>query len=267
MPETVVLLKKLVDFLVLPPGGPLLLILLGLLLIRRRPRTGARLAWFGIGLALLLSTRVCGYALSTLLETEDIVALDRRQVQAMMSGPQPPQAIVVLSGGARFHERDRPDPNRNSGETLTRLMHGVRISRWTGLPILVTGGAVYRGHVPEARTMASAIETVIGYPVKWVEDAALDTADNASYSARILRPAGIDRILLVTSAWHMKRSQMLFRETGLIVTPAPIGFTGSLGANWMTAMLPSTDGMSETARALHELMGLAWHRLKSLRRG
>ena len=50
------LLKKLIAMLVLPPAGPLLLAVLGLLLLRRRPRLGKSLAWSGFLLLWLLAT-------------------------------------------------------------------------------------------------------------------------------------------------------------------------------------------------------------------
>lgn len=50
------LLKKLLATLVLPPAGPLLLAVLGLLLLRRWPRFGKALAWSGLVLLWLLAT-------------------------------------------------------------------------------------------------------------------------------------------------------------------------------------------------------------------
>lgn len=263
MLEPSLLLKKLADYLLLPPGGPIMLILLGLLLSRWQRRFGQSLAWLGVVLAFVLSTRVAGYALSTLLETDDIQAVTPAQMRALMATAQAPQAVVILTGGGEFDWRDSPEPDRASSSSLIRAVHGARLARWTGLPILVTGGTLYRGYVAEATTLARIIETDVRQPVKWVEAESLDTGENASRTASLLRPIGIERIVLVTQAWHMKRSLMLFREAGFQVTPAPVGFSGIKGGVWGTSLLPSIDGLTLSQRASHELMGIVWYQIRT----
>ena len=46
--------KKLLGGLVLPPVGPLLVTIAGLLMLKRRPRLGRGLAWTGVGVLFLL---------------------------------------------------------------------------------------------------------------------------------------------------------------------------------------------------------------------
>jgi uncharacterized SAM-binding protein YcdF (DUF218 family) len=260
--EPLLFLKKLADFLLLPPGGPIVLMALGMLFSRWLRRTGAAITVLGLVLAFALSTRLVGYALSNLLETEDIQSVTPEQMRTLMASRDAPQAIVVLSGGADFDLRDKPDPDRNSGSSLTRSLQAVRIARWTGLPLMVTGGAPYVGDTPEAVTMARVIAADLKQPVKWVESAALDTADSAALSAKILRAERIERIVLVTSAWHMKRSLLLFRDAGFRVTAAPEGFSSSYAHRWSSVWLPSVDGMALCARASHELLGIGWYQLR-----
>ena len=48
-----------------------------------------------------------------------------------------------------------------------------------------------------------------------------DTYRNAIYTAAKLEQLGLHKILLVTSAFHMRRSEALFAARGLEVIPAP----------------------------------------------
>jgi len=59
-----------------------------------------------------------------------------------------------------------------------------------------------------------------------LENDSENTAENAFYSAEILREKNIKTIILVTSAMHMPRSVALFEAQGLNVIPAPTGLFG-----------------------------------------
>lgn len=54
----------------------------------------------------------------------------------------------------------------------------------------------------------------------------MDTADNARLSAAMLKAEDIERIVLVTHAFHMPRARQLFAAEGLSVAAAPTDFRG-----------------------------------------
>ena len=58
---------------------------------------------------------------------------------------------------------------------------------------------------------------------RWVEDRSRDTFQNAQFSARMLKAAGVSRIILVTDAAHEWRAVHEFTSAGLAVVPAPDG--------------------------------------------
>ena len=63
------------------------------------------------------------------------------------------------------------------------------------------------------------------------ESCARTTAENARYTASLLRPyrTDTDEVFLVTSHWHIPRASMLFKEAGLptLATPAPDDHVGA----------------------------------------
>ena len=164
-----------------------------------------------------------------------------------------PGAIVVLSAGFR-DAAPEAGGTRLDGLSLTRLLHADAVQRATALPILVTGGEIRRGAPPIAPVMAGFLRKRLGARVRWVETRAGSTWQNAAYSAAMLRPAGIDRIYLVTHAWHMPRAVHAFRDHGLRVTPAPTGFVAAAAPD-PSSLLPAVDGLRASAYALHELLG------------
>ena len=58
----------------------------------------------------------------------------------------------------------------------------------------------------KADAMATALRDDFGVPVKWTEGKSRNTAENAAFSAALLRPDAVRRVLLVTDAMHMPRS-------------------------------------------------------------
>lgn len=291
------ILKRLIADLLLPPTGFLLLALAGFLfaritwfqsagrgLPRRRRVTDAGLranSWrvwpvrlgngltvLGILLALLFSTPMVGELLMAQLESpyERLDAAPERlpleRAAEWKAKPAlAPQAIVLLSGGMVADGESSKRENRLSINSVERAIHAARLAKATRLPLLITGGTVRDGVTSEAAAMKALIERDLGGSVRWVETRSRDTAGNAELSARILRPAGIERVLLVTQAFHMQRAEMLFRREGLTVIPAPHGFRGASFEQAIAHPFPNLEGLSATWLACHEYLGLLWYRL------
>ncbi len=261
MIDAAIVAKRLVDILVMPPGGPLVCAAAGLLAMVRWPRAGRALAALGVAVGLALSTTAVADLISRYVEG-DLVGLQPKQLAEAMHGDRPPGAVVILSGGTSYDAREVPGPDFLLARSLNRTVHGARMARATGLPVLVTGGAVVVDHVPEAIVMARTLREDFGITPRWVESSSLDTAENAAHSARVLRAAGIDSIILVTDAIHMRRSERLFVARGFRVLPAPIGFSGASGGDKSFAWLPSSQGAVRVWAAAHELVGLWWYQLR-----
>ncbi len=228
--------------LVLPPGGLLLLAALGLWVAGRRPRLGRALCACALLALWLLLTPYVAERLA--LAVERYPALDPAHLTPAQRGAQ---AIVILGGGVRLsapeYGGDTPD-----FATLERLIEGAHVARVIQLPILVSGAG------REAHAMAHFLEEDLRQQVRWVEDASGDTHDNAVFSARILRAAGIDRVILVTSSVHLPRSVAEFRAAGLSVIPAPAAMPKRSGAEFRD-FLPSVRALEESYAVFYEWGG------------
>jgi uncharacterized SAM-binding protein YcdF (DUF218 family) len=234
---------KLAGQLVLPPIGPLAAALLGLMLIRRFPRTGRALALTGVGSLAVLSVPVVASLLM-------FAVTDAR--------PLPPsaridaQAIVVLGAGTR------PNAPEYGGETLTsmtleRVRYGAVLAKRTGLPVAVAGGAVYDGR-PEAEVMSDALATEFGVTVRWREGASRNTHQNARYLAKILLPEGVKRIAVVTHGVDTRRARRELEAAGFTVIPAPtVAPPFSVSSVW--DFVPSMLGLRASYLALYEILG------------
>lgn len=240
--------------LILPPASPLLLIAIGLLLRRRWRRAGSIVAGFSLALLVFLSSNAGARFLVAPLEAMATPLRD--------TGSAGAQAIVVLAAGRVRAAPEYGDLDIPDHLALARLRYAAHLHRRTGLPILVSGGAPRPGATILADAMASALREDFGVPVRWVERRSRNTAENAAFSAALLGPEKVERVLLVTDAMHMERARTLFQRTGLQVTDAPTMFFGEQ-ARGLAAWVPSAEGMRRSWYASYELIGLAWYRLKS----
>jgi uncharacterized SAM-binding protein YcdF (DUF218 family) len=231
--------------LILPPAGPLLLAFAGAWLLSRRAgargrRLGLALLLAGLGSLWLLALPVVAFPLARLAEREPVLDI---------TNIPPAQAIVILGGGGERHSAPEYDHLPAAGsQLLERLAYGAYLARRTSLPVLVTGTAT------ETQAMRLSLERDFGVQVRWVEPESRDTFENAEYSARLLRAAGVSRILLVTHATHEYRARREFEASGLNVVPAPTGASDEAPTG-ARRFVPNATALTHSSEALYELLG------------
>jgi len=250
------LAAQLLRILIMPPVCLLLLIALGYLLRRRWPAFGSFVSRLGVLTLVVLSTNAGALLLVRPLEEMTVPLTSFKNTGA--------QAIVVLSAGnvERAPEYEGLDVPDQAG--MVRLHYAAYLQRATGLPLLTSGGIEIGASTSATlgEVMARTLREDFKTPVKWVEDKSRTTAENAEFSARMLKAAGVTRVLLVTHAMHMPRSQEAFVRAGIEVVPAPtLFYSRKRWTPWM--LVPSADGLYRTYFAWHEWVGLAWYRLQA----
>ena len=257
-------ISQLAHVILLPPMCLFLAMLAGWLLRRRWPRFGNALAGGGLAALVALSTDAGARLLVRPLEnmTAPLAWSGPASASVSASASAPAQAIVVLAAGNSEHA---PEYGGNSPDSiaLARLRYGARLQHRTSLPLLVSGGnADPARNIPaKAVAMAQVLREDFRTDVRWVEADSATTAENAIFSARLLKPAGVQTVLLVTDAMHMPRARRAFDRAGLRVVAAPTVFR-AWGPLSPSSFLPSADALASSYYAVYEWIGLAWYRLK-----
>lgn len=246
--------RQLAEALLLPPLNGIALAVLGLLLLRRRPRLGRVLLVGGLGLLWLLSTPLVATSLLRSLQAHRALEPDQMFPDA--------EAIVVLSAGMDREASElggfAPGPLG-----LQRLRYAARLQRSTGKPLLVSGGIPGADCPPHAVTMQECLRRDFNVSVRWTEGKSGNTYENARNSAAILEAAGVHHILLVTHAWHMPRAVRVFEAFGLEVTAAPTGFR-SPATELLPSLVPRWSAVRDSGLAIHEFVGRVWYELAYL---
>lgn len=246
------------SILVNVPASLIALLLIGLLVHIKKAWIGVSIIGIATALLIIVSLPLTAHKLLTGLET----ATPLRLPLADQSYRLVPSAIVVLGGG-RYTEAPEYQGDTVSRFTLERLRYGAALHRATGLPVMLSAGAVHQERQAESALMLSVMTQDFNVPVKWTEGRSRTTFENALYTAEILRAAGIKHIFLVTHAMHMRRASLVFQDTGLKVTEAPLGFsTLQKGDYGVSGYLPTASALRKSSQAIHEHLGFSYYRYR-----
>jgi uncharacterized SAM-binding protein YcdF (DUF218 family) len=241
-------LRKFIEALLLPLGFGLLLILAGLVFRRR--------LWALAGVA------VIGVAAMPVVGVRLMTPLERAYPERAPDANQPIDAVVLLSGTIA---RGVSSQGIQWGEAGNRFFTAVSLKlAGEGRVLILTDGhdAAHPAPAKGDLLRAEAIRRGVPGDQIVVVGRVLTTEDEARAVAAL---PGIRHIALVTSAFHMPRSKMLFSAFGLQVEPFPTDYhhfrdRDSDGMDF----IPRADGYRDTEAALREYYGLAayWLLLK-----
>jgi uncharacterized SAM-binding protein YcdF (DUF218 family) len=263
-----VVLSKLLPPLFYPLGSSCLLILISLGL-SKRPKLQRGLLLTAVGLLWISSTPLGSRLVLGPLE---------RQYAGASDAPALPMAdaIVVLGGGVKPQNPPRPWVEVN--EAGDRPLYAAYLYKLGKAPrLILSGGRLSFGEMPtssqvpdsEAQDMQQILR-VMGVPDQAIllESQSVNTYENAVNVQRILRQENLQRILLVTSAWHMPRAIAIFRRLGMTAIAAPTDFRieqisePPTLANFVLDLLPDATLLAQTTIGLKEHWGLWVYRLR-----
>ncbi|HEY9821775.1 MAG TPA: YdcF family protein [Candidatus Sericytochromatia bacterium] len=256
-------LSKLLPLFLYPLGLACLLMVVALVMWWRR----SRLVPVPITLALiLLLVGSSGWVANGLTKSLEWQYIPRGALPTA-------DAIVVLGGATK--SAFPPRPAVDLSESGDRVLYGAQLYREGKAPVVIaSGGRInWRGSGPsESSDMAEILKT-LGVPTSAIlqDPTSLNTHQNAVNVKKIMKERGIRRVLLVTSAMHMPRSLKIFQRQGIEAIPAPTDFlvtqhdieesTNTTEAIVLN-LLPDTDRLDKTTRALKEYIGTVVYRLR-----
>lgn len=255
MDQLLFVLKKVVLLMLFPVPVTLFLTLAALVFWRRRTLAfllvlGA-LMWLG-----LTAFPLTGLRLIATLEDQagpyaDPAALSTKGVRY----------VVVLSGD--FREGDLTAVDRIAC-SVTRLIEGIRL--WKAIPnskLVLTGGRIpgFSEDMSIAKAQAEAcLQFGVPRDALILEDGSWTTEDQAKLVSPIV---GKEPFALVTSAFHMPRSLMVFRYQGVNPVPAPCDFvTRKIRLDYSTLIPRAGCGLDRTEIAQKEYLAMLWLALK-----
>lgn len=167
--------------------------------------------------------------------------------------------VVVLGGGVsdnKYLGRTLP-----SYQTTSRLLYAVQAFRDSGAEYLVCAGKG-GGKISEAEVMAKAAEG-IGVPAARIklDSISKNTREHAQNLNIMFQDKNIN-IGLVTSAYHMKRSEREFKKYFSNIVALPSDYLYSSPKLSIVTFMPRSGNLNKLSIAFRELVGILWYGIK-----
>lgn len=260
--STVFILSKLFAYLVLPPG----MFILAFLFFSIFGKSFRRLALFcALGL----------YALSNHFVANALLSPLEMPYNHPLHVKTDIDAVVVLGGGSMQGVANLP----LHVDAYKRMAWGMMLAKNHNLPLLFTGGGLNAEHSEALAFNDATSELMSAFSITpqnaflhvktfsiHTEDKSLDTYENALFSKRLFEQSNLmkPRILLVTSAYHMKRSVKLFEHAGFDAIPCATDFKQNHRQSDIWDYLPNMSHLFHSYIALREYVGLLSLKLRGI---
>ncbi len=232
-----------------------MLLFLGLALYLKNPKYRKTALWVAVGIALLFS--------NPFLEKE---AWRAWEVAATpISKVENYDVAIILTGVTGY--REDIDDRIHTHKGADRFLHPLQLYRLGKVKqFLITGGdgRVTGTAVPEAEQIEKVL-LMAGVAEEDIitESNSRNTNENAINTARVLQQHPEWRKkLLVTSAFHMRRSYGCFTKQGINVTPFSTDFYS--GPRYLTpdeTIIPSINAFSNWHLLIHEIAGYLMYKM------
>lgn len=216
-----------------------------------------RLRRFGWALAALAAVAILVAGLSPLSNLLLFPLEARFPIDRAEKGPVDG---ILLLGGALDADDTTALGQIAVNEAAERILATIALARrFPAAPIVISGGGgtFFADGTAEAPLIARYFEEIGIDPKRLViEDRSRTTAENAEFTAALVRPKAGGRWLLVTSAWHMPRAVGTFRKVGFAVVPYPVDARTGGGAYLWRSFAYVSDGLRRLDVATKEWAGL-----------
>jgi uncharacterized SAM-binding protein YcdF (DUF218 family) len=170
--------------------------------------------------------------------------------------------VVVLSGMLRTIA-DGSETQYEFNDAVDRILAGVALLNATRAErlILTRGQVPWSAGVPEGEYLADFVRD-LGIEREQVSltPRAQNTEEEARAVAEMVGPG--ERIILVTSAFHMPRAEAVFAANGVEVTPHAVDFRAGATNATIMDFIPSAGALDDTSKFVREMIGRAYYWLK-----
>ena len=251
-------LSKILDVFLMPLSWAIVLIAYGAPLSRRalrRKRARPLACLLGLLILVVFSLEPVSNALFGSLEAKAVRTMD----------PATHYDAVILLGGLVDEKAMEKSRSLSINDNNERLFGTLAVMREGRADYAIISGAPVDPKTPYAESQVLADQLVLlGVPREKVivEAKAMNTRENATYSAEIARARGFSKVLIVTSAFHMHRALACYRRAGMNVDTLPVDFRsydpGVASGSW----LPRASHLERSTAAIREWSGFYVYRAR-----
>jgi uncharacterized SAM-binding protein YcdF (DUF218 family) len=248
------LLSKILDFFITPLAWIFLCVLFSIILKNKKWKSRLRMASLAI---LLVFTNP--WLISRVMSAWEVAPVNTDDIT------QPYDVGIVLGGSMRYYDQsvDRVVYSSSVDRLLQalQLYHDKKIKK-----ILLSGGSGFVNFQDWKESgLIAKVLLKSGVPEEDIilENGSRNTHENASLSKEILKGNKYgNRFLLITSAFHMRRSLMCFEKVNLNVDPFSVDTRAATYINTLDRIIqPDAECLTQWDLLLHEWIGILMYKM------
>ena len=172
-------------------------------------------------------------------------------------------AIVVLSG-MTIPIKKNNDLIYEFNDSIDRILAGIKLIKKNKAPylILTRGKVPWSTGKPEGEVL---LNFALDFEIKKQKMILTENVQNTDQEAKAVKklfPNKDQKIILVTSAFHMPRAIKVFQAAGIDVVPFPVDFQASYQKFTLMNLIPSASAFNNTSHFIREIQGRLYYQLK-----
>ena len=245
-------LSKILFYLIMPIFWILVLLVYGL---AAKNRDRSRLAFkLALGIMLFFS--------NPFLMNEAWLLWEKEPVPVKTLGVY--DAGIILSGFTSLEKSPHDRVYTNKG--ADRFLHALMLYKTGHIrKIIVAGGLgdMRKTKVSEAAEIKTLL-LLAGVPQADIllEERSHNTYENAQYTRQLLRRhPNLKSMVLVTSAFHMRRASACFEKAGIAHIPFPADYYSNDRKLGLGSLFPSEEALTHWSRLVHEVAGYVIYKM------
>ncbi len=172
------------------------------------------------------------------------------------------QAVTVLSGG--IYQGPAEEFELPGDSTIQRVNRGVKFFLESGADYLIMQGRLSEG--PGDRMVQLMAEQAIRLGVDEdriiLESESTNTMEHPYFLSNLNLIAQDAELAVITSAWHLRRSELAFNNYYENISPVPAEFISYNLPGGINNFFPQVSGLRRSTRAIHEYIGMIWYYLR-----
>ncbi len=249
-------LSKTIDVFIKPVTWFLLLLIISLLVKNKTKRK--RILFFTLAIIYLSSNQFIANELMLWWEIPPVTIASIQE--------EKPQTAVVLTGIVNNFKK--PEDRVHISRGADRVLHPLQLySEGVIEKIIIVGGyTTYDGITKKEADKLKNLLTVCGVNKEdiWTESESRNTYENAVKAKQIIQEKSLEgEVLLVTSAFHMRRAIACFEKQNIKVKAFSVDFyTSDNSYNLKSFLLPDVGALEKNTKLIREIVGFLVYKIR-----
>jgi len=242
-------LHKILPLIISPLFFVIIIISLGIILKSKK------ISFLGILIFLICSLPILSNNLIYYLE-KDYQPIDVSKIEDA-------NAVVVLSGMVSTIKKN-DNFFYEFNDSIDRILKGVELIKENKASylILTRGILPWSNGKPEGEVLKDFVLKLGIEKEKIILTNNVQNTDQEAKAIKKLFTSDDQKIILITSAFHMPRAKKVFEAAKIKTIPFPVDFRSSSGNFTLLDLIPSASAFSNTSHFIREVQGRIYYELK-----